>query len=427
MLTAVIFSILLGSFQSEAPDTLTLEYCYSQVENHYPLARKIELQEKITDLNQKIANTASYPQLNFGASATYQSEVTELSFPAGGQFNAPELSKDQYKVTMDVSQSIYNGGAVSIKKNLAQIRGEQQQEATKVQLYKLKEQVNRIYFGILLAQQQLEIIETLMASLRSQIKNVRSKVENGVLLSSQQYILEAELIKNQQDSVDVQSNIRSGYDVLGQLIDRELSTDISLEVPDREIVLQNRDSLIQLRHEFELFDKNRRALDYEKELAQTNKLPSLSAFGTAAYGRPGFNVFEDDLHPYYIVGLRLQWNFWESRNATTQQQVYDLQQKSITEEERAFERQLKAGLSKIRERIQSLEEQITRDKEIVQLRKKVVAEVSSQMKNGSATATEYIAELNKITQARLSMTMNQVKLVQAKIDYQTTLGVTNKR
>jgi outer membrane protein TolC len=427
MLATVIFSIFFAGLQPEVPDTLTLEYCYSRVENHYPLARKIELQDEITDLNKKIVNTASYPQLNFGAAATYQSEVTDLPFPAGGQFIAPELSKDQYKITMDVSQSIYNGGAVDIKKNLEEIRGEQQQQTTKVLLHQLKEQINQVYFGILLARQQLKIVETLMESLRSQLKSVRSSVKNGALLPSQQYILEAELIKSQQDSADIQSNIRSGYGVLSQLIGEEISPDISLEVPDHAFDSQVQDSLVYVRPEFDLYESNRKVLDYQKGLSRANKLPSLSAFGTAAYGRPGFNVFEDDPHPYYIVGLRLQWNFWESRNAATRQQAYNLQQKSITEEERAFKRQLKASLSKIEERIQSLEDQIARDEEILKLREKAVAEVSSQMKNGTATATEYISELNKAIQARLSMLMNKTKLSRAKIDYQTTLGISNNR
>lgn len=427
MLATIIFTIFLTGLQPEIPDTLSLEYCYSRVKDHYPLARKIELQDEITELKKKIANTASFPQFSFGASGTYQSEVTELPFTTGGPFAAPNLSKDKYKVTMDVSQSIYNGGAVNIKKNLEQVHGEKQKQATEIKLYELKEQVNQVYFGILLAQQQLQIVGKLMESLRSQLRSVRSKVENGVLLPSQQYILEAELLKSQQDSIEVQSNIRSGYRVLGQLIDKDLSLDVSLEVPESEILSKRQDSLAYDRPEFDLFESNRKALNYKKELARTKKIPSVSAFGTVAYGRPGFNVFEDDFHPYYIVGLRIQWDFWNSRNAAKQQQIYNLQQKGIDEEERAFERQLKANLSKIAERIESLQDQIARDKEILKLREKVVTEVSSQMKNGSATATEYIAELNKVTRSRLSMKINKTRLAQAKINYQTTLGISKNR
>jgi len=426
MLTAVVIAFLFGSFQPTPPDSLTLDYCHSRVENEYPIVRKLDLQQQIADLNKKIANTASYPQLNFGITATYQSEVTELQFPAGGQSSGPDLSKDQYKATMEISQSIYNGGAVGIRKKLAEIEGQREEQATRVQLHKVKEQVNEVYFGILLAQQQIKIVSTMLESLRAQIADVRAKVENGVLLADQQHILEAELIKTQQDSAEIRSNIQSGYEVLSQLIGEQVTVKKGLKIPETQISLVQVDSLARLRPEFRLFETNRSALDYQEELAETNLWPSLSAFGTAAYGRPGFNVFENDLHPYYIMGLQLKWNLWGAQNAATRQQVYNLQQKNIRQEERAFERQLRAGLNKIRQRIYSLEYQIQRDQQIMDLRQKVVASVSSQMKNGTATATEYVTELNKVTQAQLSMEMHKTRLARAKVDYRTTLGLSNK-
>lgn len=425
MLAVLLFSILFSGFQADQPDTLTLEYCYSRIQDHYPVAQKLELQDKITRLNKKIANTGSYPQLNFGATVTYQSEVT--AFPGGGQIPGPELSKDQYKVTMDVSQSIYNGGTVGVRKNLEEARGQQQKQSTKVQLHQLKEQVNQVYFGILLARQQLQTTGVLLETLRTQIRDVKAKVKNGALLPDQQYILQAELIKAEQDSTDIQSNIQSGFDVLGQLIGQKVNPQTPLKTPDADPVYQDQNGLTKLRPEFGLFAANRKALDYQKELAQANKIPSVAAFGTAAYGRPGFNVFENDLHPYYIVGLRLQWSLWGAHNASSQQQVYDLQQKSITEEERAFEKQLKASLSKIHEQIKALQKQIKRDRKIIRLREKVVDVAASQMKNGTATATEYVTELNKETQARMAMKMHKMKLAQAKIEYQTTLGISNNR
>ncbi|MGD8749029.1 MAG: TolC family protein, partial [Balneolaceae bacterium] len=257
MFAVVLLSILFGSYQPSQPDTLTLDYCYSRIQEHYPIARKIELQDEITSLNKKIINTAYYPQLNFGAAATYQSEVTE--FPGGGQIPGPELSKDQYKVTMDVSQSIYDGGAVHIKKELEDALGTQKKQSTKVQLHQLKEQVNQVYFGILLARRQLETTNTLLQTLRAQVKDIKSKVKNGVLLPNQQYILEAELIKSGQDSTQIQSNIKAGFQILGQLIDQDLRTNIPLTLPRSEPNYNMQNSLAKLRPEFGLFESSRKA------------------------------------------------------------------------------------------------------------------------------------------------------------------------
>lgn len=426
MTIIAIIAFFFAGLQSPNPDTLTLDYCYSRLESHYPISKKIELQNEITRLNKKIAHTAYYPQINLGAKVTYQSEVTEFQVPAGGgQSIGPDLSRDHYQVTLDVSQSIYNSGAVGIAKNLEEVKGEQESGNIQVQLHQLKEQVNRVYFGILLSQQQSAILNSVSESLKSQIESMKSKVKNGVLLPTQLYILEAELIKIKQDSINIDSNIKAGYDVLSQLIDQELSVDVSLEVPKTEAEVGDADryKIAKLRPEFKLFESNRHYLEYQKELAQTNLVPSLSAFGTAAYGRPGFNVFENDLHDYYIVGLKLNWNLWSARNAGIKKEVLNLQKKSVNEEELAFERQLRASLNRIEEEIHSLENQIQRDKEILALRNKVVEVVASQLENGTATATEYVTELNKKTQAELSMRLHKTKLSQARIDYKTTLGI----
>lgn len=426
MLTAILLSIItLTGFQSTPTDTLSLDDIHAQIEANYPLAQKVDLQNQITELNQKIATTAAYPQLNFRATATYQSEVTELPFPSGGSFTAPELSKDQYKATVEASQTIYNSGAVGIRKELEEIRGQGKNKATEVELRQVKEQVNQVYFGILLAQEQLQVISTLMKNLQAQIKEVSSKVEHGVLLPSQKYTLEAELINARQDSAEVRSNIFSGYQMLSDLIGEEVNPNTKLEMPNVNLAFE--DEMSRQRPEFELFENNREALSYQKELAQTEKWPTLSAFGSAAYGRPGYNVFDDDPHTFYVVGLRLQWNFWNAQNTIKKQQIYQLQQKTITEEERAFERQLKASLSKIREQVELFEEKLKQDEQIIALREKVVDEKASQMKNGSVTATEYITELNKVTQTRLSQMIHRTKLAQSKIDYQTTIGISEYR
>jgi outer membrane protein TolC len=296
-----------------------------------------------------------------------------------------------------------------------------------VQLHQLKEQVNQVYFGILLAEKQQKVIGVLIENLHAQLQSIKSKVANGVLLASQQYALHAELIKARQDSINVHSNILSGYEVLGEIIGKEVVAGTPLKIPDVHLTYLNDELLPQLRPEFSLFESNRLALDYQKKLAGAKKLPSLSAFGNAAYGRPGFNVFENDLHPFYMIGLRLQWNFWDWNKAGTHQQILELQQQSITREQQAFKWQLQANLSEIKNQIQALREQLEWDKEIISLREKVVGQLSSRLKNGAATATEYITELNKATQARLSMLMHEIELSKAKVKYQTVLGIADQK
>lgn len=419
MTALALLLITIGSFQQQAPaDTLSLQYCYQQVQETYPTSKNIELQRQITDLNTRIAQTAYYPQVNVNGKASYQSEVTSFGMPGGG--GSMGVSKDQYEASLNITQSIYNGGAVGIRKELEQAKGQQEIYSTKVEMHKVRSQIDQVYYGILLSQKQGKANALLTEELRKRLKTVRSQVKNGMLLPSQQKILEAELIKAKQDSADIQSNINAGYQVLSELIGEDVATSSQLKLPNLKVGLAG---LQSQRPEYNLFQSSKATIEQQQELAGTQKWPTVSAFGTAAYGRPGLNFLNDDFHDYYIVGLRLRWNFWDFRNASREQQALKIQQQKITQNQRAFTRQLHASLDRIRERITTIRENIERDKEIIELRRQIVEESASQLENGTITATEYVTELTRAQQAELSLLMNRVRLVQVQTEYATMLGI----
>lgn len=417
-LLAVLF-LTIGSFQQSVPaDSISLEYCYDKAEENYPTAKNIELQEKITELNVRIANTGYFPQLNVNGRASYQSEVTDFSLPGGG--GPPGVSKDQYEGSVSVTQKIFNGGAVGIRKEMERAKGEQEIYSTKVELHQVRSQVDQVYFGILLSKQQAEVNSLLIENLQEQLQSVRSKVNNGILLPGQQHILKAELIKAQQDSANIQSNVRANYQVLSEIIGEDVKTSTALTLPEVEIGYQ---SLQPQRAEYDLFDSTDELLEQQKKLSQTKKLPTISAFGSASYGRPGLNFLNDDFHDYYMVGVKMRWSLFGFLNSSHEKQALQIHQQKVTQNKKAFTRQLEASLDRIRERISSIQENIERDKEIIALRNQVVEESASQLENGVITATDYVTELNRANKAKLSLYINRVQLAEAKIAYLTTMGV----
>lgn len=414
--TLMLLLLPAGTTQSAPPDSLTLQYCYQAAFETYPTAKNIDLQQEITDLNTRIAHIGYYPDLQLTGKATYQSEVTEFGTPSG---TFPSVSKDQYEAALELNQPIYNGGITGIKKDLEQARGRQEIQSTRVELHRLRTQINDTYFGILLSKQQAAITNLLMETLQEQLSTVRARVERGALLPSQQHILQAELIKVRQDSADIQSNIRAGYAVLGKLIGEEIATDRPLSMPS---VQEGYASLPSQRPEQQLFESTRQVLEGQRQLSETQMRPKLFVFGRAAYGRPGLNFLNDDFHDYYIGGLRLQWNFKDVVSADYESQALKIQQQKVMRNEEAFLRQLDVARARLTEQITSLRDNIQRDEQIIELRQQVVDENASQLKNGTITATEYITELNRMNQARLSMILNRVRLSKAKVEYMTTTG-----
>jgi len=421
VLSAFIGILFVQATIAAQPDTISLDYCYSRLESHYPISDKIELQRSITDLNRKIARTGHLPDLTLNGSASYQSDVTEVTFaPPGAEI--PTFSKDHYKVGLDIAQPIYDGGMTNARKALEESMGEQGIQSVEVQLHQLREQVNRVYFSVLLLQRRVESIRILIDNLSEQLKSVRARVRNGVLLSSQASILEAELIRAEQDLISVDAERAGALEMLGILIDDKLDDETGLEVPLTDVSV---DSQLQPhRPEYRLFDSSRELLENRISLAGARKAPKISAFATTAYGRPGLDAFNDDLQAYYIVGVRLRWNFWEFLNAGRDRQIYRLEQSKIDADEEAFTRQLQSSLAQLRNGISALREVIGKDEEIIRLSKKIVDESSSQLNEGVITATEYVAELNRLNQAQLGKQIHEVQLQQMIIEYQTKQGET---
>lgn len=414
--------IIAGTSIAQQSGEITLQYCYDRIETDYPTSKKIELQEKITALNTEIKQSGLYPEVLVSGSASYQSEVTNVSF--GGP-TAPSFSKDHYKVSIDVSQSIFDGGRTKGLKELEQKNGQVQQAGVKVELWNIRNQIDQVYFGILLMNKQRATIELLIKDLNEQLSLISSKVKNGILLPSNELILKAEILKARQQLAQVNSNIVSGYEVLGEIIGESVLSDTELVIPSQS----NFETLMKAeasRPELEVFARKEKVLDAQIGITDSEKLPTVSAFAKTSYGRPGFDAFDDDLHFYWMVGLKAQWSFRNWRNSEKKTAVIQIQKDQNEADEDAFERQLLSSLHDVEQNISAIKEQIELDEELVELRKEVVKEKSSQLKQGVITSTDYVTELNALSRAQLNFEIHKVQLIQAKNEYLTKRGISWK-
>ena len=93
----------------------TLEECQKAAESNYPLIRQYGLIEKTTELTVANIRKGWLPQVSATAQATLQSDVTAfpdemMSLYQQMGISMEGLKKDQYKVAIDVSQTVYDGG-----------------------------------------------------------------------------------------------------------------------------------------------------------------------------------------------------------------------------------------------------------------------------------------------------------------------------
>lgn len=407
-------------FGQPLPDSLSLEEVYLRIETSYPLMDKTQIQKRITELNDHIARSGLFPEVEVHAGASYQSEVTEVPFAAPGT-TPPELSKDHYNISVDVSQSLYDGGLTNARRMLQAGQSSVEDAGVEAEMWKVRSQAEQVYFGILNLQKQKESVELLIGDIEEQLSSVQARIENGVLLPGNGLVMEAELLKVQQQNIQLNYDILAAFEVLSELTGEEISPQTTLQIPEisAEFLFDTEIS----RPELQVFEERVNTLNLQQRLTSSERLPKVSAFAKGAYGRPGFNVFDDDPHPYWMVGVRAQWSFRSWNNAGKNAEVLELQKNKIRADEEAFLRGIGSELSRTERRIQQLEEQVILDEKVMGLREQVVKEKNNQLNEGIITSTEYLTELHAEARARVNLELRKLQLIRSRIEYLTNKGI----
>ena len=127
----------------------TLEQCQQAAERNYPLIRQFDLITKTADLTVANIQKGWLPQVSASAQATLQSDVT--AFPDQIQkvyqqmgIDMEGLRKDQYRVGIDIQQTVFDGGTIKSQKEVARQQGEIQTAQNEVNIYHVRRRVNEM-------------------------------------------------------------------------------------------------------------------------------------------------------------------------------------------------------------------------------------------------------------------------------------------
>ncbi len=420
LLIIIIWQVQPVSGQVSNSDVLHLTEAYNLLHENWPVSNKEVFQRKITDLNRRIAGSGWLPEFQVHARMSYQSDVTQVPFSAPG-VEQPVFSKDQYNISLHAYQTVFDGGRARAIQQAENFAGDAELARIEVEMHAVKNRMEQVWYGILLLQKEHESIELMREDLLEQLAQVQSKVEHGVLLPGNELVMKAELIRIEQELARIDGRIQAGYAVLSELLGVDVVPETELKTTVTSS-FQVEKGTIFMRPEYELFDAGLRILDSQKSFAASEMMPVVSLFATSAYGRPGLNVFDDDLQFYWILGVRAQWSFRNTRNAKLKSEIISLQKNSIETDRETFTRNLSASLRSLENEIESFRLMIEQDDEVLRLRKLVTEEKKHLLIQGVITSTEYITELNAETRTRLNLEARKIRLTQLITEYETIRG-----
>jgi outer membrane protein TolC len=403
-------------------DTLTLDFCYRQAEMTYPLAKQTGLLGQSSDLRIRNIKKNWLPQVNLNGNASLQSEVTQVDIALPGNLpdlGMPELSKDWYKVTLDVNQAVYEGHITFYQKKLESYNLQADQVSVRIELYKLKERINQYYFNILILQESKRQLQTTKEQLEAKLKEVESAVANGVMLASNKDALSVELIRIDQLMTEIDLDRSAAFSILSELTSTPIPESAFLVMPQVQLssfAYENK------RLEIQLFDIQQDRSGIQKNMVTTKWNPKFYAYGQAGYGRPGLNFLSNDFSPWWIVGAKLTWNFWNWNQNRNEKKIYDLQKELIGTQKETFDKNTRMETDRQIAEILKLTELLKKDEEIIDLRIRITRSASSQLDNGVITSSDYISRLTEETMARLAMEVHRIQLVRARLSYLFTVG-----
>lgn len=361
----------------------SLEECRHLAREHYPEIRQYDLIAQTEQYNLSNAARAWIPQVTLSGQATYQSATPTYpeAFNTILQANGVEMagvSKDQYKVAVDVSQHIWDGGKSKADKAIAEAEAEEQRSRVDVSLYDLQSRVDNLYFGILLLDERKAQTEALIEVLASNLARLQTYYKNGVAMQADVDAVEAELLTARQSLGQVESSRASYRRMLEIFIGQPLAAD-NLERPAMQL-LQSRTSA---RPELALFEAQESKLEAQRKAINASLMPRFSAFAQGYYGYPGLDMFKSMVSsawtPNAIIGVRMSWNIGALYTKKNNLEKLNAAEKQIAVQRDVFLFNTQMQITQDDGEIARLRQAIADDSRIVELRRRVRMAAESQL------------------------------------------------
>lgn len=395
---------------------ITIEECYRKAQENYPLIKQYDLIEKTKEYNLANASRGYLPQVMLSAKATYQSDVTKMPFDLaqlGMQgIKIPTLSKDQYGVTLEINQTIWDGGEISSQRAIARTGSAVEEKKVEVNIYSINDRVNRIYFGILLTDARIEQNRLLKKELQRNYDRVYSCMLGGIANSSDLDAVRVDQLKAEQNEAALLCTKQAYVEMLSQLIGEEIDATAVFVKPS--IMRPSTDAIN--RPELDLYDMQVKNFEAENRRVSSALYPRFGLFITGGYGRPGLDMLKNEFSPYYLAGVRMSWNIGSFYTEKNRRRVIRNNIQSVEAQRETFLFNTRLDIAMKDKSIEKYVEQLKYDDEIIRLKTSIREASEKKMENGTLSGTDLMRDVNAEQMAIQDKILHEMELLSAIYD-----------
>lgn len=395
---------------------ITIEQCVEKAMENYPEIRKYDLVSATREIDLSDIDKGWLPRISAYGQATVQNAVP--SFPESlsgvlqqmGQ-SMKGLDKLQYKIGVDISQTIWDGGLSRARRDVSRLTSETQRKNIDVELYAVRQRVENLYFAILLTEEQIAQTGNALALVKGNLEKLRSMLRNGTAMQCDVDMVAAQALTMEQDITRARSVVRGYRQVLEIFIGESLA-DRALVMPYAQLPSDMRPE----RPELSLFENRIAAAQASRRLSDVSLMPKVGFFAQTWYGYPGFDYFKSmmnrNLSFNIMAGVKVTWNidaFYTKKN-TARRTAVDTA--NIMSEKEIF--LFNTGMQSVsqQEKISGLRSVMADDAKIIELRTNVRKAAESQLENGVIDATALLTKITDENQAKLTARFHEIQLIQ---------------
>lgn len=411
MRTKFIVAILL--ILASTTTAQTLEECQKAAEKNYPLIKQYGLIAQTTELTVSNIQKEWLPKIAVSAQATYQSNV--VAWPERIQsiyqqmgLTMKGLKKDQYKMAIDLQQTLYDGGTIASKQAIARQEAKVQEAENQTKQYQVHHRVNEMYFALLLLNEQIKLNNNVKSLLLANENKLAAMVKSGTAATSDLDNVKAERLSAEQQYTSLKAE--------QQMLQHILTTFCGIKVENVQKPMPiSTDTLTNNRPELQLFNSKLKLSEAQEKALNTRLHPTLALFAQGYYGYPGMNMFNDMMEHKWrlngIVGVKLSWNVGALYTRKNDKARLRLQRELIENERKVF--LFNNSMEQIRQNsnINRFKTMMQTDKEIIALRTNVRKAAESKLLHGIIDVNSLLREINNENAAKVQWAIHEIDML----------------
>jgi outer membrane protein TolC len=399
-----IFMFFMATFAMQSFAQLTLEDCHQMAHDNYPAIRQYSLIEQSRDYTVSNAAKGFLPALKISASAYAFTDIMNL--PAQMTTATGDMKNDLLNASVQVNQTIYDGGAISAKKRVAKAQADVDKGMLDVTMYDINNRIDQLFFGVLTIDEQIKQCLLLQDDLSLSRKTVDGMMKGGIANQSDVDAVEVEQIKARQNETSLRTNRHAYLTMLATFIGKQLNDNTVLQRPAQPEYLSTDQSR---RPELDYYTAQSKLLDAQKSSLDAQLKPKVSAFALGMYHNTVSSLMHNSL---FAAGVTLSWNIAPLYTRKNDLHTIDLQRQKIESNRATFLFNSSLQNQNTNGAIDNLKQQIAQDNQIISLRESIHSKSKKKVENGTETVNEMLRDVNAVSEARQQKALHEIQLLQ---------------